>query len=166
MLGGLKSVWEAITNLPQLIADKLSQFFTDIKEAIQGLPTLILNGIRDIFIPDTEYIENAFNSFLQELKMKFSFDTEFFENVLSTDGHPVTDVNQDYEIPGVGTLNLKFFDTKYLVDGVTYFRPFIRGFLVLLMAFYNIKMIIGFFRQDAGIVTGKAVDMEMRSRDK
>lgn len=166
MLGGLETVWQAIVNLPQLISDKLSGFFEDIESAITGLPDRVANLIKEIFIPDTEYINNAFDSFLEEMKMKFSFDTEFFESILSTEGHPVTDVNSDYDIPGVGTLNLKFFDTKYLVQGVDYFRPFIRGFLVLLMALYNIKMIIGFFRQDAGVITGKAVDMEMGGKKK
>lgn len=88
--------------------------------------------------------------------MKFSFDTEFFKN-LFTDGQPVTDIEGDYYISGVGNFHLTFFDTKYFVQGVEYFRPFIRGFLVLLMALYNIKMVLGFVRQDAGVVTGKGV---------
>ena len=93
------------------------------------------------------------------MKSKFGFDTSFFEDVLSEDGKPVTDIEGDYNIPGVGNMKLKFFDTKYLVQGVEYFRPFIRGFIVLLMAFYNIKMLLSFIRQDAGVVTGKAVNM-------
>lgn len=97
--------------------------------------------------------------------MKFNFNTDFFENLL-VDGTPVTDINGEYEIHGLGKLNLKFFDTKFLVDGVEFFRPFIRGFIILLLALYNIKMILGFIRQDAGIVTGKAVDMEMKARAK
>lgn len=97
--------------------------------------------------------------------MKFNFDTDFFENIL-VDGTPVTDINADYEISGVGTFNLKFFDTKHFIQVVTYFRPFIRGFIILLLAFYHVKMLLGFIRQDAGIVTGKAVDMEMKARSK
>lgn len=90
--------------------------------------------------------------------MKFSFDTEFFDTMFD-DERPVTDVFADYTIPGVGKFNFKFFDTQYLYDGVTYFRPFIRGFVVLLMAFFNIRMILSFIRQDAGVVAGKAVSM-------
>lgn len=130
-----------------------------------SLPSLILNGIKDIFIPDVDALENEFNAFLRELKLQFNFDTDFFENI-ATDGTPVQDVEGDYSISGVGTFKLKFFDTKYLYDGVEFFRPFIRGFIVLLLAFYNIKMLLGFIRQDAGVVTGKAVDMEMKGRDK
>ena len=129
------------------------------------LPSRILNGIKDIFIPDVDALNLEFRSFLQELKMQFNFDTDFFENI-ATDGTPVQDVEGDYSISGVGTFKLKFFDTKFLYQGVEYFRPFIRGFIVLLLAFYNIKMLLGFIRQDAGVVTGKAVDMEMKGRDK
>lgn len=122
------------------------------------MPDTILNGIRSIFIPDTDEIQNKFDSFLNELKMKFSFDTDFFENLFSGEA-PVTDVITDITIPNVGTFKLKLFDTKYFIDGVTYFRPFIRGFLILLLALYNVKQILSFIRQDAGIATGKAVDM-------
>ena len=154
---------EGIKNLPSLIWNYLKDGFNDVKNAVLGLPTKILDGIKSIFIPDTAYIENAMTAFLRELEMKFNFDTDFFKG-LFTGEQPVKDVNTDYYLPGVGTLNLKIFDTKYLIDGVTFFRPFIRGFLVLLMALYNIKQVLGFIRQDAGIVTGKAVDIEMKAR--
>lgn len=124
-----------------------------------------MNGIKDIFVPDTTELNNEFNAFLRELKNQFNFDTDFFENI-ATDGTPVQDVEEEYSISGVGTFKLKFFDTQYLYQGVEFFRPFIRGFIVLLLAFYNIKMLLGFIRQDAGVVTGKAVDMEMKGRDK
>lgn len=91
--------------------------------------------------------------------MKFSFDTEFFEGLFQGES-VVSDVYEEYEIPNVGTFNFKFFDTKFFVDGVTYFRPFIRGFLVLMLALYNVKQLLSFIRQDAGIATGKSADME------
>lgn len=108
-------------------------------------------------MPNEEYMEEALQTFQEELKRKFNFDTEFFESLFDT-GSPVEDVKGDYNIPGVGKLNLTFFDTSFFVDGVNYFRPFIRGFLVLMMALYNIKQVLGFIRQDAGVVTGKAID--------
>lgn len=139
VVSGLKSIWETLTNLPQIMLD----------------------GIKSIFIPDTEEINNKFNSFLQELKMKFSFDTDFFEGLFQGES-VVNDVYEEYEIPNVGTFNFKFFDSNFFVDGVTYFRPFIRGFLVLLLAIYNVKQFLSFIRQDAGVATGKSANMETR----
>ena len=161
VVGGLKTVWETLTNLPQLIwnaikggFDSLANWLHDIWDGIKELPTLILDGIKDIFIPDTLVLENRFNEFLDTLKFQFNFDTDFFTSVFD-DEKPVTDITTDYFISGVGNFNLKMFDSKFFIDGVEYFRPFIRGFLVLLMAFYNVRMMLSFIRQDAGVVAGK-----------
>lgn len=118
------------------------------------LPQTVLNGIKDIFIPDAEYIDTAFNSFLSEMKMKFGINTGVFESLFQSES-AVTDTYVDYNISGVGNFNLKVFDSKFLVDGVTFFRPFIRGFLVLMMFLFHVKQLIGFFGYDAGVVTGR-----------
>lgn len=86
--------------------------------------------------------------------MKFNIDTGAFQGLF--DGsQAVEDVFVDYSIAGVGSFNLKVLDTKFFVDGVTYFRPFIRGFIVLMMLLYHIKQVIGFFGYDSGVVTGR-----------
>lgn len=162
IFGGLEAIWEAVTDLPQLIADKLSGFFNDVKDAVTGLGDTILEGIKGIFIPDVDAIEDSFNGFLKTLNTKFNFDTDFFEE-LGTGEAPVQDVTIDYKIPGIDkNFTLKVFDTKFLIDGVEYFRPFIRGFIVLMMALYNIRMWLSFIRQDAGVATGKAIHMSTR----
>ena len=89
------------------------------------------------------------------MKMKFGIDTSFFESLFDSES-AVSDTYVDYSIPGVGSFNLKVFDAKYLVEGVTFFRPFIRGFLVLLMFLFHVKQLIGFFGYDAGVVTGRS----------
>lgn len=155
IVGGLGAVIENIAKIPQSIIDGLKGFFENVVNAIKELPTTIINGIKGIFIPDTDYIDNAFNSFIDEMKMKFNFDTEFFESLFQSE-KPVEDVYLDYSIPGVGDFKLKVLDTKFLVDGVTYFRPFIRGFLVLLMFLYHVRQLIGFFGYDAGVVAGRS----------
>lgn len=119
------------------------------------MPTLILDGIKSIFVPDAEYINTAFNSFTDEMALKFSFDTDFFESLFQAET-PVEDITTDYNIPGVGNFNIKVFDTNFFVEGVKYFRPFIRGFLVLLMLLYHIKQLIGFFGYNAGVVAGRS----------
>lgn len=110
--------------------------------------------LQDIFIPDTDYINREFQAFLQEMQMKFNFNTDFFEGLFSMET-PVKDEYMDYTIPGVGSFEFKVLDTKFFVDGVTYFRPFIRGFLVLMMMLYHIRMLVGFFGYDAGVVQGR-----------
>lgn len=100
-------------------------------------------------------IKEHVNGFFTELKMKFGFDTEVFKAFASGE-QPVTDISTDYSLHGVGSFKLKLFDTKFLIDGVSYFRPLIRGFLVFLMFLYNVKQIIGFFGYNAGVVAGRS----------
>lgn len=162
IISGLETVWEAITNIPQLIFnlfktlfDNLSALLSDIWDSLTSLPELILEGIKEIFIPDSDYIESAFSDFLNDMKMKFNVDTSMFESLFTSE-KPVDDVYVDYGVHGVGNFNLKVFDTKYLIDGVAFFRPIVRGFLVLLMFLYNIKQLIGFFGYNAGVVQGRS----------
>lgn len=110
-------------------------------------------------MPDAEDIDANIDAFLNELKMKFGFDTEFFEKLF--DGEmTVQDTYVDYNVPGVGEFTFKVFDTSYMIQGITYFRPFIRGFIVLLLAVYHIKNVLGFIRQDAGVAVGKGADID------
>lgn len=148
-------MFDEVKAIPSVIGDKFSEVGNSI---ISGL----LDGIKGIFIPEPEVIQAKFNGFIDELKMKFGFNTSFFESIFYGDGQPVTDVEQEYDIPGVGTMNLKFFDTKYLVDGITFFRPFIRGFIVLMMLMYNVRMLLSFIGQDAGIKEGKSIALSKK----
>lgn len=108
----------------------------------------------DIFVPDTDYIDTAFQSFLNEMKVKFNFDTEFFTHLFEAES-VVSDTYADYEIPNVGTFKFKLLDVSFFIDGVIYFRPFIRGFLVLLMALFHIRQLISFFGYSAGVSQGR-----------
>lgn len=132
IVSGLETVWQAITSLPEKIAD----------------------SVKDIFVPDNEYIETQFDGFLNEMKMKWGFSDSFMHGLFDNET-AVTDIKSDYTIPGVGSFKLTMFDSSFFVQGITYFRPFIRGFLVLMMMLYHIKQLIGFFGYDAGVVTGR-----------
>lgn len=64
---------------------------------------------------------------------------------------PASNIEENYTISGVGTLKLKFFDTSYLIQGIEYFRPLIRGFTVFLLLLYNYYQILTFIGQDPRI---------------
>lgn len=164
IVSNLASIGEKITNVPIAIVNGIGEFLTDIWDAITGLPQLILDGIKDIFIPDTNYVSDAMNEFSNELKQKYYLDTAYFDSLF--DGEKVVeDVNVDYSIFGVGTFNFKIFDSTWFVYGVQYFRPVIRGFLVLMMFFYHIKQIVSFFGYDWGGSTGKSDDVSLPSTE-
>lgn len=154
----LKAVWEAVTVIPEKISEfatSVGDWFIDLGDKLLSLPSIILDGIKGIFIPDTGYIQERFDSFLADTKMRFGINTDVFRDIFQGE-QPVEDVKGDYQISGVGTFNLTFLDTSFFREGITYFRPLVRGFLVLLMVLYNIRQAIGFFGYDAGVVVGRS----------
>lgn len=81
--------------------------------------------------------------------MKFNLDWGVFESLFNNES-AVEDVEADYVIPGLGSFNLKFFDATFFVHGISFFRPFIRGFIVLLLLIYNIHHGLKLFGGDSG----------------
>lgn len=55
----------------------------------------------------------------------------------------------NYTIPGIGTFNFPFLDAKYLKDGIEFFRPLIRGFVALLLIFFNFRHFLSFINQSS-----------------
>lgn len=162
IISGLENIWEKITNIPSVITDWFATVYNtlfdklrELGENIKSLPTTVLNGLKEIFIPDTADIEETFMKGVDAISAKFGFP-EFDLDALADSSVQPDDVTSDYDIPGVGTMNLKFFDASFLVQGVEYFRPFIRGFIVLLLVFYNWRQFLSFIGHDIGAVAGLA----------
>lgn len=109
----------------------------------------MLNGIKEIFVPDTEELESIWQTTTSQISAKFGFAQYDLES-LFTQERAVEDIEGDYKINGLGTMHIKFLDTTYLTQGITHFRPYIRGFIVLLCVFYNIRMAVGFFGYSSG----------------
>lgn len=96
--------------------------------------------------------------------MKFSIDTDVFKDLFTSE-QPVEDIEVDYNISGLGNIHFKALDTSFFKDGVAYFRPFVRGFIVLMLFLYNIRQLIGFFGYDAGVVAGRSEWISYNKKD-
>lgn len=119
--------------------------FSDIAEKIANLPTLIgeiiIDGIKGIFVPSDGFIEEklellktsfteAFGVTAYDMSLIFE-DAQGFEDITCTMyGQTVTIVDMDN-----------------VVKGILKFRPVIRGFIVLLMIYYNINQCLSFIGQ-------------------
>lgn len=150
VVDGLASVWQSLSDIPSKIADKLSSFFSDLKDAILGLPNLILEGIKDIFIPDTAVIEANLDATVDNISSQLGVQFNTLDRLFDREAAP-EDVTEEYNLPGVGNLQLKFFDSDFLISGVALMRPYIRGFLVLLLCLYNWRQLMTFIGQDPSI---------------
>ena len=136
-----------MTDVTHTISEKIQSVW----DSIINLPSQIGDWIYNLFVPDFQSIESTFNDGVERIKSKFGFQ-EFHLDSLAA--HSVAPENQsaDYYIHGLGTKSYTFFDTKYLIKGVEYFRPFIRGFIVLLLIFFNWRQYLSFIGHDAGML--------------
>lgn len=150
-LGG---IWDGIKAIPGQIIDGISSWLSNIYDNLLSLPGAILDGLKEIFIPDTDDIESTFNATVDAISARFGFQKFNLDTLFGTSSAP-KDENHNYNIPGVGNLRLKFLDTSYLIQGVEYFRPFIRGFIVLLLLFFNFRNFLGFIGHNLGDKTEK-----------
>lgn len=128
----LKAVAEGIISLPLKIGEK------------------ILEILKDIFVPDVSEIENTMDTMVDNISSQLGVQFNTLDRLFDREAAP-EDVNQSYNISGLGTLKLKFFDSSYLIKGVALMRPYIRGFLVLLLVLFHWRNILSLIGQDPGI---------------
>ena len=93
-------------------------------------------------------IKADFDNLMGNLKDKIGIDTYDLDNLFSSSSAP-TDVKGTYN-GGLWSYSGKFVDYSFLVQGVEYFRPFIRGFIVLLLVFFNIRQALSMFGLSSG----------------
>lgn len=62
-------------------------------------------------------------------------------------------------------MTIPILNSSYLLDGVAYFRPYIRAFIVFLLALYNVRMFLSFIGHDAGVLAGKAGSASLKKED-
>lgn len=55
-------------------------------------------------------------------------------------------------------MTIPILNVSYLLDGVAYFRPYIRAFIVFLLVLFNVRMFLSLINQDAGFVAGKVAE--------
>lgn len=97
-------------------------------------------------------MKENFNAMVARVERSLGLQTdslEWFKN--SIEEQPIEDIDGEYYISGVGMFDLKFFDTQYLKQGIEFFRPLIRGFVVFLLVLYNYRNVLSFIGQDPSI---------------
>ena len=125
---------------------------TNLKESISSLPEKLKELLQSIFVPDQNELKETITTFTENLNHTFNLAIDSKDWLVdSFTEQAIEDEKSDYYINGVGTLNLTFFDTSFLKRGIEYFRPIIRGFIVLLLVFFNYKQVLTFIGQDPGM---------------
>ena len=117
------------------IVDKLRS----LAEGISNIPELIVQGIKRIFVPDPEVIKEQINNLTSEVEHSLGLSESTLDDLKNVGEQPIEDIEGTYKFYGLGSLNLKFFDTSALKQGVEEFRPLIRGFTVLMLVLFIIR---------------------------
>lgn len=152
----------AISSLPNTIYENFKQKLIDLRNRLDKILTFftsteegtvsIFNILKDIFVPDAEDLKESLLTAVDSISHTFNLgiDTSTWLVDAWTE-EAIPDAEGKYYIPGVGEFNFVFFDTRFLRRGIEFFRPIIRGFIVLLLVFYNFREIMSFINQDPGM---------------
>lgn len=101
---------------------------------VSGLPDLILSGIKSVFLPDKETLQASFDKVTAKCdKLLVSYDLERLFKA-ETD---ITDVTVT-----VRGKKAVIVDSSIVQIGISHFRPYIRGFFVLMLVFFNVNQFL------------------------
>lgn len=142
-------VWDFVKQIPSLVwgffensFSTLTSVFKNTYDFVKEIPSKILDGIKSIFVPREEDVNNS----IERLKTSFSDTFGIGDFDLSGVMGVSTEIsNKSTEITILGyTFNFSFFDVTYIKRAVNDFRPYIRGFILLMLALYNINQFFSF----------------------
>lgn len=142
-------VWEFVKQIPGQVwvffensFSTLTSVFKNTYDFVKEIPSKILDGIKSIFVPREEDVNNS----IERLKTSFINTFGIGDFDLSGVMGVSTEIsNKSTEITILGyTFNFSFFDVTYIKRAVNDFRPYIRGFILLMLALYNINQFLSF----------------------
>lgn len=152
ILGILRNIVKSIIGLPGKIIESISNFFKGIFMPDKEVLSAMVNNTK-------KHIENKFNFLGKSSEVKDVFQSsKSIEDVEATYGNRVIhcyDCEPDVYTPYLGRFEFKVIDSEILNTGLNRFRPVIRGFLVLMLLFYNFNQFLGFIGQKNSVTPGK-----------
>lgn len=171
-----------MVKLPVLLKEKIEEVFQDMiknvlllplrlkdiydiiiekaKSIIDGileLPTKIGDAIKGLFVPSDGFFETKIEHFRKKL-LGMGIDTYDMGSIFS-EGKPFDDITCTIMGQEVTIIKMDVVEKVVLK-----FRPVIRGFMWLMMVFYNFNQFMGFIGQDGvtlgGIIKTASTDSE------
>jgi hypothetical protein len=143
------NLWNYIKEIPGQVwsffesaFSSLGDVVSNIWNAVKGIPDAIFEGIKRIFIPDTDKIQSSIDKLKDVAKSKFGVESVDLSGIMGV-GTEISNHSGTVEILGY-SFTADFLDVSYLISGVTTFRPYIRGFIILLIFLYNINQFLHF----------------------
>lgn len=122
------------------IGEFIGSLCTSFVQFVKDLPVILLDGLKSFFIPSDNFIDNCIEQIKKQFTITFGL-SEFDISVAFGRDTLLSDVNSDYVI---GSLNFSgtFVNYKYVIDAITFFRPYIRGFIVFMLVVYSFNQFL------------------------
>jgi len=139
LLDLLGTLWNNLSAVFASLFDKLGTFFSNTITAVSSVPGKIIDGIKSFFIPSEEYLDE---------KMAYLYDN-FAVLGVGIDLVPLMEVEHaltDITVTMYGS-TVTIVDMDLVDKAVKFFRPLIRGFIVLMMLIYSYNQFMGLIGQ-------------------
>lgn len=154
------SIWDNVKNIPTMVWNfvkeipgqvwgffensfsTLTSVFKSTYDFVITIPEKIFEGIKSIFVPDPDKIQSSIDKLKDVAKSKFGVESVDLSGIMGV-GTEITNHSGTVEILGY-SFTADFLDVRYLVSAVATFRPYVRGFIVLLIFLYNINQFLHF----------------------
>lgn len=151
---------DAVLTIPSKIKDfrnDMVQKLRDIIDGILNLPEKIKDAIKALFLPSDGFIEGKIDHFRQKL-LGMGIDTYDMGSIFNKE-QPFEDITCTIRGQTVTIVRMDVVDKV-----VKKFRPIIRGFMWLMLVFYNINQFLHFIGQESMTLGGiiKTADAESK----
>lgn len=151
---------DAVLSMPSKIKDLRDDMVQKLKDIIDGilhLPDKIGDAIKGLFLPSDGFIEGKVQHFRDKL-LAMGIDTYNMGPIFNTE-QPFTDITCTIRGQTVTIVRMDVVDMV-----VKKFRPVIRGFMWLMLVFYNINQFLRFIGQEGMTLGGivKTADAESK----
>lgn len=122
------------------ISKFIGSLFTSFVQFVKDLPVILLDGLKSFFIPSDNFIDNCIEQIKNQFTITFGL-SDFDISVAFGRDTLLSDVKSDYVI---GSFNFSgtFINYKYVIDAITFFRPYIRGFIVFMLVVYSFNQFL------------------------
>lgn len=142
----INSIKDIINNIKNL-GTTISNSFINLS---QNIVVGIADFVKSLFIPNESYLvtkkEQLEKSFSSLMGFNVSSVQTLFDSVNVSESMLV-DEEFTINLHGVGNVKFKAFDNYFLLQGINKFKPILRGFITLMLIFFNMNQLLNVIGQ-------------------
>ena len=121
---------------------------TAIEEAVNAIGNFTEDLLKKMFIPDENYLVDKKNQLEQSFTNLMGFEVSTVSSMFeSVDTVEEFKSSGSVSVYGVGAVNFNGVNNQLLLSGINKFKPIIRGFMALMLVFFNMNQLLNLIGQ-------------------